>query len=178
MWINNWLNIALSLTVSEIFSMFYFPLKFKMATKSGKNWNFSPLQKMLLYYPMGQKFTRNHSIFYNSEIFTNFYFLLKSKMAARSGENWFFFPFAQDTLVLPRGSKILSKSLYLLVSEIFFIIIMFYFPLKSKMAAKSGKNSNFSLMHRTLLHRDVIVYRDIIISPMFQVRTRYRALFS
>ena len=26
--------------------------------------------------------------------------------------------------------------------------------------------------------RDVIVYRDIVISPMFQVRTRYRALFS
>ena len=32
----NLLEIALSLTVSEIFSMFYFPLKSKMAAKSGK----------------------------------------------------------------------------------------------------------------------------------------------
>ena len=54
--LKNLLEIALSLTVSEIFSMFYFPLKSKMAAKSGENSNFSPLHRILLYYPVGQKF--------------------------------------------------------------------------------------------------------------------------
>ena len=37
LWVKNSLKIALSLTISKIFSMFYFPLKSKMATKSGEN---------------------------------------------------------------------------------------------------------------------------------------------
>ena len=44
--------------------MFHFPLKPKMATKIGENRNVSPLHKILLYYPVGQKFTRNFSISY------------------------------------------------------------------------------------------------------------------
>ena len=37
LWVKNLLEIVLSLTISEIFSMFYFPLKSKMAAKSGEN---------------------------------------------------------------------------------------------------------------------------------------------
>ena len=36
LWVQNLLEIALSLTVSEIFAIFHFPQKFKMAAKSCK----------------------------------------------------------------------------------------------------------------------------------------------
>ena len=37
LWVKNSVEIALSLTVSEILTFFVFPQKFKMAAKSGKN---------------------------------------------------------------------------------------------------------------------------------------------
>ena len=37
LWVKNSVEIALSLTVSEILTFFVFPQKFKMATKSGEN---------------------------------------------------------------------------------------------------------------------------------------------
>ena len=58
-------KMALSLTVSEILTFFVFPQKFKMATKSGENWNFSILYRILSYYPTGQKFCPNRSISYS-----------------------------------------------------------------------------------------------------------------
>ena len=64
LWVKNSLEIALSLTVFEIFTLFHFPLKSKMAAKSGKNCKFSPLHRILLYYTAGQKFARNCSISY------------------------------------------------------------------------------------------------------------------
>ena len=52
--VKNSLEIALSLMVFEIFTLFhFFPLKSKMAAKSGENWNLSPLHRTLLYYPEG-----------------------------------------------------------------------------------------------------------------------------
>ena len=89
--VKNSVQIALSLTVSEILRFFRFSQKFKMAAKSGENWNFSILYRILCYYPMGQKFCRNRSIsygFWNINIFC--FFLQKFKMAAKSGENWIF----------------------------------------------------------------------------------------
>ena len=62
--VKNWLEIALSLTVLEIFTLFHFPLKSNMAAKSGDNWNFSPLYRTILYYPVGQKLAQNRSISY------------------------------------------------------------------------------------------------------------------
>ena len=62
--VKNLLEVALSLTVSKIFSVFYFLLKSKMAAKSGENLNFSFLHGKLLYYTVGQKFAQNHSIPY------------------------------------------------------------------------------------------------------------------
>ena len=47
---------GLSLTVCQIFTIFYFPLKIKMAAKSGKKLNFYLLHRILLQYSVGQKF--------------------------------------------------------------------------------------------------------------------------
>ena len=64
LWVKNLLEIALSRTVFEIFTLFHFPQKSKMATKNGENLNFSPLHKIPFYYPVGQKLARNRSISY------------------------------------------------------------------------------------------------------------------
>ena len=121
LWVKNSLKITLFLTVFKIFTLFHFPLKSKMATKSGKNSNFSPRHRILLYYP-GQKFARNRSIsygfqdifnvFFSAKIFplwfsrySLFHFPLKSKMAAKSGENYNFFPLNRILLYYPVGQK-------------------------------------------------------------------------
>ena len=199
--VKNSLEIALSLTVLEIFTLFHFPQKSKMAAKSGENWNFTPLHRTLLYYLAGQKFARNRSISYGfRDIHTFSFFSAKIPDGRQKWRKLKFSPFAQETLVPPCRSKICSKSLYLLrftrywhfsifrknlkwppkvakidifplctghscatllvknsleialsltVLEIF---TLFHFPQKSKMAAKSGENWNFTPLHRTLLY--------------------------
>ena len=102
--VKNLLEIALFLTVFKIFSMFYFPIKSKMPSKSGENWIFFRLTGILLYYPVGQKFTRNLSISYVFEIFTLFHFPLKSKMATKS-KHWNFTPRHKILLYYPVGQK-------------------------------------------------------------------------
>ena len=62
--VKNSVQIALSLTVSEILRFFRFSQKFKMAAKSGETFNFSILYRILSYYPVGQKFRPNRSISY------------------------------------------------------------------------------------------------------------------
>ena len=94
--------------------MFYFPLKSKMATKSGENSNFSPLHRTLLYYPRGQKFAQNCSISYGFRDIHTFSFSAKIQDGRQKWRKLKFFHLAWDTLVLPYGSKIRSKSLYLL----------------------------------------------------------------
>ena len=59
--VKNSLEIALSRTVFKILTLFHFSQKSKMSDKSGENGNFSPLHRILLYYPGGQKFSRNRS---------------------------------------------------------------------------------------------------------------------
>ena len=39
---------------------FLFAIKSKMAAKRGKNWNFSPLHMIFLYYSVDHKFAQNH----------------------------------------------------------------------------------------------------------------------
>ena len=63
--VKNSFEIARSLTVSEILTFFVFPQKFKMAAKSGENWNFSILYRILSYYPTLQKFCPNRSSSYS-----------------------------------------------------------------------------------------------------------------
>ena len=73
--------VALSVTVLEIFTLFHFPIKVKMAAKSGLGTGYSctmlQVQNLL-------KIALSLTVF---DIFTMFYFLLKFKMAAKSGEN-------------------------------------------------------------------------------------------
>ena len=74
----------------------------------------SSLHRTLLYYPVGQKFTRNLSISYGFRDIHTFSFTAKIQDGHQKWRKSKFYPFAQDTLVLPCGSKIRSKSLYLL----------------------------------------------------------------
>ena len=85
-----------------------------MATKSGKNPNFTPLDRTLLYYLAGQKFARNRSISYGFRDIHTFSFSAKMQDGCQKWRKSKFFAFPQATLVLPCRSKIRSKSLYLL----------------------------------------------------------------
>ena len=96
----NLLEITIFLTVSEIFTIFYFMLKFKMATKSVEKQNFSFLYTIPLYYPMGQYLLKIALSLLVSEIFTIFYFPLKSQMPPKVAKIDIFL-FTQDTLVVP-----------------------------------------------------------------------------
>ena len=88
-----------------------------MATKSGENWNSSPLHRILLYYPAGQKFAQNRSISYGFRDIHTFPFSAKIQDGRQKWRKFKFFTEALGTLVLPCGSKIRSKSLYLLQFE-------------------------------------------------------------
>ena len=71
LWVKNLLKIALPLMIFEKFTLFHFPLKSKMAAKIEI---FPPSHRTLLYYPVGQKFTWNHSISYHFRaIFNNLF---------------------------------------------------------------------------------------------------------
>ena len=85
--VENSLEIALSLTVSEIFSMFYFPLKSKMAAKHGKIAIFSPLYRILVQYPAGQKFARNRSISYRLRNIFNVLYSIKIQDCRQKWQN-------------------------------------------------------------------------------------------
>ena len=113
-WVKNFVQIALSLTVSEIFRFLRFSQKFKMAAKSGENWNFSILYRILCYYPMGKKFCPNRSISYGFWDIQIFSFFAKIQDGRQKWRKLQFFNFVQNTFLLPCESKILSKSLYLL----------------------------------------------------------------
>ena len=90
---------------------------------------------------MGQKFARYCSISYGFRDIHTFSFSTKIQDGRQKWRKLKFFPLAYDTLAPPCGSKIRWKSLYLLQFKIF---TLFHFPVKSKMAAKSGENWNFS----------------------------------
>ena len=125
LWVKNSLKIALSRKVFEIFTLFHFPLKSKMAAKSGENLNFPPLHRILLYYPAGQKFARNRSISYGYHDSHTFSFSAKIQDGRQNWRKLKFFPKAQDTPKLPCGSKIRSKSLYLLPFTRYFQCFIF-----------------------------------------------------
>ena len=167
--------------VFEIFTLFHFPQKSKMVAKSGENWNF-PLcigySCTTLWVKNSLKITLSRTVF---EIFTLFHFLQKSKMVAKSGENLNFSSLHRLLLYYSAGQKFawlppkvvkieifplyvgyscttlwVKNSLEIALSlMVFMIFTLFHFPLKSKMAAKSGENWNFSLLHRILLYYPV-----------------------
>ena len=79
--------VGLSITVSEILLMFYFPLKSKMAVKSGENYKFTPLHMMVLHHHVAKNSLKIAQPLIVFKTYILFYFPLKSKMAAKSGEN-------------------------------------------------------------------------------------------
>ena len=124
LWVKNSLEITLSLTVFEIFTVFHFPLKSKMAAKSGENLNFSARHRILLYYPAYQKFAQIRSISYHfQDIFND----LLSVNIQDGRQKW------RKLQV----KNLLEITLSLMVFETF---TRFHFLLKSKMAPKSGEN--------------------------------------
>ena len=94
LWVKNLLEIALSLTVFEILTLFHFPRKSKMATKSGENWNFPPFHRTLLYHCVSQKFARNGSISYGFRDIDTFPFSAKIQDGRWKWRKLKFFPFA------------------------------------------------------------------------------------
>ena len=136
--VKNSVQIALSLTVSEILRFFRFSQKFKMAAKSGENWNFLILYRILFYYPVSQKFCPNRSISYGFWDIKIFSFFAKIQDGR---QNWrklkFCTEYSSTTLSVKNCVEI---ALSLTVSE---ILRFFHFSQKIKMAAKSGKNWNF-----------------------------------
>ena len=93
--VKNLLKIALSLTVFEILTLFYFPQKSKKAAKSGENWYFTPLHRTFLYYLAGQKFARNCSISYGfRDIHTFSFFSAKIQEGRQKWRKLKSFPFA------------------------------------------------------------------------------------
>ena len=93
--VKNLLKIALSLTVFEILTLFYFPQKSKKAAKSGENWYFTPLHRTFLYYRAGQKFARNCSISYGfRDIHTFSFFSAKIQEGRQKWRKLKSFPFA------------------------------------------------------------------------------------
>ena len=87
LWVKNSLEIALSLTVFEVLTIFHFPQKSKMAPKVAKIEIF-PLWTgdscTTLWVKNSLEIALSLTVF---EVLTLFHFPQKSKMAAESGEN-------------------------------------------------------------------------------------------
>ena len=60
--VKNFVEIALSRTISEINTFLRFTLKFKMAAKNGGKTIFGKVASRLSIYPGGQKYRQNRSI--------------------------------------------------------------------------------------------------------------------
>ena len=117
LWVKNSVEIALSVTVSEILIFFVFRKNSRWPPKVAKIEFF---QFHIEYSATTLRLKNSVEIALSltvSEILSFFVFPQKFKMAAKSGEKWRklkFFNFASNIFLLPYGSKILSKSLYLL----------------------------------------------------------------
>ena len=134
LWVKNSLEIALSVTVFEVFTLFHLPQKSKMATKSGKNPNFTPMHRTLyttLWVKTSLEIALSLTVF---EIFTLFHFQQKSKMAAKNRN---FTPLHRTLFYDSVGKKFARNRS---ISYGFGDIHTFHFLQKSKMAVKSGEN--------------------------------------
>ena len=87
LWVKNSPEIALSLTVFEIFTFFSFSAKIQDGRKKGVKIEIFPL--CIGYSCTTLEVKNSPTVF---EIFTLFHFLQKSKMAAKSSENLNFPP--------------------------------------------------------------------------------------
>ena len=143
LWVKNSLETDLSLTVFEIFTLFHFLQTSKMARQKWRKLKFeieifSPyMYRIHLYYPVGQTFARNRPISYSFRDIHTFSFSDKIQDGRKKGAKIEIFPLCIGYSCTTLGSKIHSKSLSRTVFEKF---TLFHFPLKSKMATKSGEH--------------------------------------
>ena len=122
----------ISLTVAEIFTIFHFPLKSKMAAKSGENWIFFPRHRILLYGPMSQKFTRNRYISYRFSRYSHFFiFCLNPRWLPKVVNIEIFFLWIRYSCTT-LWVKIHSKLLYFLL----FARYLWFFTFSLKVAIK------------------------------------------
>ena len=105
LWVKTLLKITLSLMVFMIFTLFHFPLKSKMAAKSGENWNFSLRRRILLNYPVGQKFAQNRSISYRLRDIFNVLFSAEIQDGRQKWRKLKFSPLHRILLYYPVGQK-------------------------------------------------------------------------
>ena len=108
LWVKNSVQIALSLTVCEIFRFFRFSQKFKMAAKSGENEIF---KFCIEYFPTTLRVKNCVEIALSltvSEILRFFRFSQKFKMAAKSGK---FFRFSQKFKMAAKSGENLYRIL-------------------------------------------------------------------
>ena len=93
---------------------------------------FSPRHRILLYYPVGQKFARNRCVCYHFEDIFNVYFLLKIQDSHQKWQKFNFFPFC---IVYSCTTLPVKNSLKIALSvKVFEILRLFHFPAKIKVA--------------------------------------------
>ena len=118
LWVKNSVEIALSLTVSEILTFFQIFFVFRKNSrwppKVAKIEIFLILYRILFYYPVSQKFCPNRSISYDLWDIKIFSFFAKIQDGRQKWRKLKIFNFVQNSLLLPCESNIVSKSLYLL----------------------------------------------------------------
>ena len=138
LWVKNSLKIALSLTMSKIFSMFYFPLKSKMSTKKWQKLKIFPLSAgyscTTLQVINSFEIALSLTIF---EIFTLFHFPQNPRWMPKLAKIEIFTLYIGHSCTTLWIKNSLEIALSLTVFDIF---TLFNFPQKSKMAAKSGEN--------------------------------------
>ena len=148
--VENSLETALSVMLFEILTLFHFQQKSKMAAESGEKWNFPPLDRTLLYHPVGQKIARNRSICYGFRDIDTLSFSAKNVRWLPKVAKIEISPlWPGDSCTTLQVKNLLKIALSLTVFE---ILTLFYFPQKSKKAAKSGENWYFTPLHRTFLY--------------------------
>ena len=115
---------------------------------------YSPSYRIPLYYPAGQKFARNRSISYgnpagqkftrNRSISYGFRDIHTFSFSAKihdGRQKWRKLKFFPLRIEYPCTTLRVKNSLEIALSlTVFEIFTLFHFPLKSKMAAKSGEN--------------------------------------
>ena len=141
-WVKNSVQIALSLTVSEILRFFRFLQKSKMAAKSGEK--IEIFQFCIEYFATTLWVKNSVEIALSvtvSEILRFFVFRKNSRWPPKVAKIEFFQFHIEYSATTLRVKNSVEIALSLTVSK---ILTFFVFPQKFKMAAKSGENCKFN----------------------------------
>ena len=131
LWVDNSLQITLSLTFSEIFSDDLFSTKIQDGRQNCRKLKYFPFAEDTPVLLRVSKIRSNHSISYRFQDIYNSFFSAKIQDGRQKWQKLKFSPLRCILLHYPVGQKSLM---------VFKIFLIFYFMLKSKMAANSGEN--------------------------------------